>query len=148
LFAGTGNVSLEALSRGAMRTVMIDKEPACLKVMARNLEHLGFTERAKVLKGDILKGVAWLGAYGGNEGYGIIFMGPPYRDTKNRPLNFTDPVLASIAASGVLAKDGIIVAQHHQNEIFNVPFNLEIYREEKYGDTLIHFLKYKTDDNK
>jgi len=142
LFAGTGNVSLEALSRGALKTVMVDKEPACLKAMARNLEHLGFKERAVVLKGDILKSVAWLAAYSDGEGYDIIFMGPPYRDINNRPLNFTQPVLNSIAAAKLLAPGGIIVAQHHKNETFETPPSLELYREEKYGDTLIHFLRY------
>lgn len=143
LFAGTGNVSLEALSRGALKTVMVDWELACLKVMARNLEHLGFTDRAKVLKGDILKGTAWLGAYSEGEGFDIIFMGPPYRDINNKPLYYTEPVLASVAAAKLLAPDGIIVAQHHQNETFKTPENLDLYREEKYGDTLIHFLRYK-----
>ena len=148
LFAGTGNVSLEALSRGAMKVVMADKEPACLKAMARNLEHLGFKDRAKVLKGDILKGTAWFGAYGEEGVYDIIFMGPPYRDINNKPLNFTGPVLASLAAAGILAKDGIIIAQHHQNEKFETPANLDLYREEKYGDTLIHFFRYKNDTAK
>ncbi|MDR0953464.1 MAG: 16S rRNA (guanine(966)-N(2))-methyltransferase RsmD [Elusimicrobiota bacterium] len=148
LFAGTGNVSLEAMSRGALKTVMVDREPACLKAMARNLEHLGFKEKAKVLKGDILKGTAWLAAYSDGLGYDIIFMGPPYRDINNKPLNFTEPVLSSIAQAKLLAEGGIIVAQHHQNEKFKVPANLELYREEKYGDTLVHFLRYKTDDSK
>jgi 16S rRNA (guanine(966)-N(2))-methyltransferase RsmD len=148
LFAGTGNVSLEALSRGALKTVMVDKEPACLKAMTRNLEHLGFKDRARVLKGDILKGVAWLGAYGVEEGYDIIFMGPPYRDAGNRPLNFTQPVLDAVASCALLAKDGIIIAQHHQNEKFHDPPCLEVYREEKYGDTLVHFLRHKNDDSK
>jgi 16S rRNA (guanine(966)-N(2))-methyltransferase RsmD len=148
LFAGTGNVSLEALSRGALKTVMVDNEPACLKVMARNLEHLGFKDRAKVLKSDILKGVLRLGAYGEDGVYDIIFMGPPYRDINNKPLNFTGPVLANIAAAEILAPDGIIIAQHHQNETFDIPAGLELYREEKYGDTLIHFLRYKKNDTK
>ncbi|MDR0734827.1 MAG: 16S rRNA (guanine(966)-N(2))-methyltransferase RsmD [Elusimicrobiota bacterium] len=146
LFAGTGNVSLEALSRGAMKTVMVDKEPACLKTMARNLEHLGFKDRAKVLKGDILKGTQWLAAYGEEGVYDIIFMGPPYRDINNKPLNFTGPVLASVAAACLLSRGGMIIAQHHQNETFEIPVGLETFREEKYGDTIIHFLRYKTDD--
>jgi 16S rRNA (guanine(966)-N(2))-methyltransferase RsmD len=146
LFAGTGNVSLEALSRGAMKTVMVDKEPACLRAMARNLEHLGFKARAKVLKGDVLKGTQWLAAYGEDGVYDIIFMGPPYRDINNKPLNFTGPVLLSVAEAGLLARGGVIIAQHHQNETFEIPRGLAAFREEKYGDTLVHFLRYKTDD--
>ena len=55
LFAGTGNVSLEALSRGALRVVCVDREPACIKNIHRNLIHLGFEDRARVIKGDVLK---------------------------------------------------------------------------------------------
>ncbi len=143
LFAGTGNVSMEALSRGALKTVSAEKEIACLKAIKRNAEHLGFTDRATVLKADLLKPLAWLSAYSEGSGYDIIFMGPPYRDIKNTPLFFTGPVLKQIAEAKLLADDGLIVAQHHKKETFEVPPALQIIREEKYGDTVVHFLKYK-----
>ena len=121
LFAGTGNVSLEALYR--------------------NLEHLGFADRAKVLRGDVLKPLDWLYPYSDNEGYDIIFMGPPYRDINNKMLAFSQPALANVAAARLLAPNGIIVLQTHKTEEFEVPAELEIYRVEKYGDTLVHFLR-------
>lgn len=80
-----------------LKAVMVDKEPACLKAATRNLQHLGFEDRGKVLKGDLLKDLKWLGAYSGADKYDIIFMGPPYRDIKNIPLSFSGPVLASVA---------------------------------------------------
>ena len=141
LFAGTGNVSLEALSRGAAKTVMVDREPACIKNMHRNLAHLGFEDRAKVLRGDVLKPLDWLLAYSNNEGYDIIFMGPPYRDINNKMLSFSEPALKNVADAGLLAPSGIIILQTHKTEEFAVPAALEIYRVEKYGDTLIHFLR-------
>lgn len=143
LFAGTGNVSMEALSRGVLKAVLAEKEIACLKAINRNLEHLGFVERATVLKADLLKPLAWLSAYAEGGGYDIIFMGPPYRDIKNTPLFFTGPVLKQIAEAKLLAGNGIIVAQHHKKETFTLPENLQIIREEKYGDTVVHFLQYK-----
>ena len=141
LFAGTGNVSLEALSRGAAKTVMVDREPACIKNMHRNLAHLGFEDRAKVLRGDILKPLDWLLAYSNNEGYDIIFMGPPYRDINNKMLSFSEPALKNVADAGLLAENGMIILQTHKTEEFAVPATLEIYRVEKYGDTLVHFLR-------
>ena len=141
LFAGTGNVSLEALSRGALKTVMVDREPACIKNIHRNLEHLGFTERAKVLRADVLKPLDWLMPYSDNEGYDIIFMGPPYRDINNKMLSFSGPALSNVAQSRLLAPNGIIVLQNHKTEDFDVPEGLEIYRVEKYGDTLVHFFR-------
>lgn len=143
LFAGTGNVSLEALSRGALRTVMLDREPACIKNIHRNLEHLGFAERAKVIRGDVLKPLDFLLAYSDNEGYDIIFMGPPYRDINNKMLALSEPALKNVAEARLLASNGIIVLQTHKTEEFAVPDTLEIYRVEKYGDTLVHFLRAK-----
>ena len=145
LFAGTGNVSLEALSRGAAKTVMVDREPACIKNIHRNLLHLGFEDRAKVLRGDVLKPLDWLLAYSNNEGYDIIFMGPPYRDLNNKMLAFSEPALKNVADATLLAKNGIVILQTHKTEEFAVPEQLEIYRVEKYGDTLVHFLRHKAE---
>ncbi|WP_424243941.1 16S rRNA (guanine(966)-N(2))-methyltransferase RsmD [Elusimicrobium posterum] len=143
LFAGTGNVSLEALSRGASKAVMLDREVACVKNIKRNLEHLGFTERAHVFRGDVLKGIGFLSAYS-EGGYDIIFMGPPYRDINDKPLFLSTPSLAEVAKYDLLAEGGIIVLQHHQNEQLEAPKGYEIYREEKYGDTLVHFIRRTT----
>ena len=141
LFAGTGNVSLEALSRGALKTVMLDKEPACIKNIRRNLEHLGFADRAKVLRGDVLKPLDWLMPYSDNEGYDIIFMGPPYRDINNKMLALSEPALNNVAEARLLAPNGIVIIQTHKTEEFAVPPSLTVYRTEKYGDTLVRFMR-------
>ena len=148
LFAGTGNVSLEALSRGSLKTVMVDREPACIKNIHRNLEHLGFADRAKVLRGDVLKPLDWLMPYSDNEGYDIIFMGPPYRDINNKMLSFSEPALKNVADSRLLSPNGIIILQNHKTEEFAVPASLEVYRVEKYGDTLVHFMRAAQKDEK
>ncbi len=141
LFAGTGSVSLEALSRGALKAVMVDREPACIKNIHRNLAHLGFEDRARVLKGDILKPLDWLLAYSDNDGYDIIFMGPPYRDSNNKMLSFSQPSLKNVADARLLAPKGIVVIQTHKTEQFDIPASLEVFRTEKYGDTLVRFLR-------
>ena len=141
LFAGTGSVSLEALSRGALHTVMVDKEPACIKNIHRNLAHLGFAERATVLKADVLKPLDWLLAYSDNDGYDIIFMGPPYRDINNKMLSLSEPSLNNVAQAQLLASNGILVIQTHKTEQFVIPATLEVFRVEKYGDTLVRFLR-------
>ena len=104
LFAGTGNVSLEALSRGALRVVSVDREPACIKNIHRNLAHLGFEDRARVIKADILKPLDFLLSYSDNEGYDIIFMGPPYRDLNNKMLSLSEPALKNVAEAKLLAR--------------------------------------------
>jgi len=141
LFAGTGSVGLEAISRGAMQVVFVERDTVCLKVIDRNLERLGFAEKAKTLRAEITQGVGWLRRHCAGEGFDIIFMGPPYRDEKNRMLALTGPVLKSIAETGILAEAGIVIAQHHATEVYEIPPGFEKYRQEKYGDTLITFLR-------
>lgn len=142
LFSGTGNVGLEALSRGALKVVSVDKEIACTKNMQRNLKHLGFEDRAQVVRADVLKDLGFLNVYA-EEGYDIIFMGPPYRDIKDRPLSLSGPALESVAKAGLLAPAGMIALQNHKHEEFKIPEIFEEYRTEKYGDTLMHFLRHK-----
>lgn len=142
LFAGTGSVGLEALSRNAMKVVFAEREIACLKAIEKNLKNLGFEDRAKVCKCDILKGTKFLYNHTDENGFDIIFMGPPYRLANNKELSLTEPVLKDIAENKILARDGIIICQHHKKETFEVPENLDLYRSEKYGDTTIDFLRF------
>src|SRR3989339_2200544 len=116
LFAGTGAVGLEALSRGASKVIFIERDRMCVQVIEKNIEKLGFKERGQVLRADVTSGVEWLIHHSGYEGYDIIFMGPPYKTADKAPLALTSGVLASIAACDVLAPDGWVVAQHQVKE--------------------------------
>lgn len=144
LFAGTGAVGLEALSRGAGKVVFVEKERMCLRVIEKNLDRLGFRDRACVLKGDVLSGVEWLEHYSrleDGQGYDLIFMGPPYTGADKRRLDFTSRVLELVSASGILAESGWVAAQHHVKEQVKNPNGLEFFRRSKYGDTFISFFK-------
>lgn len=142
LYAGIGAVGLEALSRGAQKVVFVDNDKSCLRVIKKNVEHLGFTENAVILKGDILKGLIWLKYYS-QEGYDIVFMGPPYRDKDNNPLFYTTKTIEYVINDDLLSPNGIILAQHHIKEIINVPANTLIFRTQRYGDTVIDFIRKK-----
>lgn len=145
LFAGTGAVGLEALSRGAGEVVFVEKERMCVKVIEKNLDRLGFKDKARVLRADVLSGVEWLIHHSGYQGYDIIFMGPPYKDEEKRPLDFTSKVLKSAASSGILTEKGWIIAQHHVKERVEIPDSLDFFRQCKYGDTFVDFFKRKKD---
>jgi len=141
LYAGVGTVGLEALSRGAGAVVFVEKAGVCMKTIEKNVESLGVTEKAKVLKADVMSGLKWLEHYANYEGYDIIFLSPPYRDLENLPLFYTSKTLALIAEGGIMGPDCLIVAQHHKNEKVEVPAGLKKTRQEKYGDTLVDFFR-------
>jgi 16S rRNA (guanine966-N2)-methyltransferase len=143
LFAGTGSVGLEALSRQALKTVFVDIDSMCIKTIKRNIEKFNFKDRSYVVKTDILKGLNRLYGYTDGEGYDIIFIGVPYRTKKNKMLKFTGKVLSLISVSQLTAQKSIIIAQHHKKEEFDIPKEFELYRSEKYGDTIIDFFRKK-----
>ena len=70
-------------------------------------------------------------------------MGPPYRDQNNKMLALSEPALKNVAQAKLLAPGGMIILQTHKSEAFAIPAEFEMYRQEKYGDTLVHFLRYK-----
>jgi 16S rRNA (guanine966-N2)-methyltransferase len=105
LFSGTGNIALEAISRGASRAVMIEKEKDALRVIIENVNSLGFEDQCRAYKNETLRALTILGKK--NEKFDIIFLDPPYKD------NVCTKVIEKIAETGILAKNGLIIAEHH-----------------------------------
>lgn len=134
LFSGSGSISLEAISRGAKRAVMIEKDGEALKYIIENIDNLGFSDRCRAYKNDVIRAIEILGRK--NEKFDIIFMDPPYY--KNM---FID-ALSSIDEADLLCDDGIIVVEHDTKDKFVDKIGrLEKTRDKKYGNTTLTFYK-------
>ncbi len=106
IFAGTGNLGLEALSRGAARAVLVDKATAPL--MRENAAHTRLADRTEIMGGDAYSVLARLEAQG--KRFGLIFCDPPYhRGLWEKALKFLDE-------SQVLSPEGILVVEHGADE--------------------------------
>jgi len=138
LYAGTGNVGIEALSRGARRALFIDGDDKCVQLIKRNLQELGWQDPDAVRRGDITAGLKWLG-----EKFDIIYMGPPYKDGEKRPLALTGATLKVVVESDIMNPGAWIISQRHIKEPVMVPPQLENFRDEKYGDTWVSFYRVK-----
>jgi 16S rRNA (guanine966-N2)-methyltransferase len=77
LFAGTGSLGIEALSRGAAHVTFVESARAAITALRRNLAALGFAARARVLKSDVLRGLEILAGEGGS--FDLVLLDPPYR---------------------------------------------------------------------
>ncbi len=134
LFAGTGNLGLEAWSRGAEKVVFIDESQASLQLVRSNITKAKAEKETKVLKGNAVKVIADLVAKG--ERFDFIFCDPPYN--KGLPAQ----IIEQVAKYDIVAPGGYLVVEHSQHEILpELPIKLEIIRSEKYGETLISFLR-------
>ena len=108
LFAGSGSFGLEALSRGAMEVVFVDRAQAAGQAIRHNLSLLGLLDRADIINSDVNRALAVLAATGKN--FGLVFVDAPF------DADSTAEVLALVASLGLLAPEGMIVTrQFHRN---------------------------------
>lgn len=141
LYAGTGSVGLEALSRGAESAFFVDYDKRCLAVIDANLAALGLQSRGRTGQGDILQDLSWVPFRSGVSQFDIIYLGPPYRTAEDKPLAYSTPSLARVIEAGLPAPDALVLVQHHVKEEVAVPAGWERFRREKYGDTFVDFVR-------
>jgi 16S rRNA (guanine(966)-N(2))-methyltransferase RsmD len=132
LFAGTGNLGLEALSRGADCAVFIDKSANSIEIIRENALHTKLIDKTEIYKNDVFKGLAKLEQ--SQREFDLIFCDPPYNK------GFINMILAKIDDSNLLTSDGIIMMEHSQHETVKKEWKtLNLRRMEKYGETLVSF---------
>lgn len=132
LFSGTGNIALEALSRGAKRAVMIEQEQEALKIIIENINALGYENKSRAYKNDVLRAVEILGRKG--EKFDIIFMDPPYKQ------DLCKKTLKSIEKSDILNEGGLIICEHHIFEdLEDELYGFRKADQRKYGKKTITF---------
>jgi 16S rRNA (guanine966-N2)-methyltransferase len=135
LFAGTGAVGIEAISRGARRVVFIERHAPAVQLIRENLNSLGITGEADVLPLDVMRGFEKLTSR--NERSDFIFFDPPYAraDEYQR-------VLESIAAKGMLSAAGTVIAEHTRK--LELPLQAEMLertRVKVQGDSALSFYR-------
>ncbi|MDF1566183.1 MAG: 16S rRNA (guanine(966)-N(2))-methyltransferase RsmD [Deltaproteobacteria bacterium] len=103
LFAGTGALGLEALSRGAEAALFVEREPRMIAVLQKNLDHLSFGDRATLKRGDALR---LKGAIEGAGPFELVLADPPYAEGPG-------PVCEAVAACpGLIVPGGRLVVEH------------------------------------
>jgi 16S rRNA (guanine966-N2)-methyltransferase len=104
LFAGSGSLGCEALSRGAAEAVFVDSSRPAIEAIRSNLCALAMEPRGRIIAGDVFAAIDDLAAAG--QRFDLVFMDAPYKN------DLSAPALARIAAAGITAEDGwIIVGQ-------------------------------------
>lgn len=137
LYAGSGALSLEALSRGAGQAVLVDKSFKACRVIRRNIETLGYQEKATLLNMEDKKAMDFLEQE--NRRFDLIFLDPPYK------LNTTETCMR--LAEKLLADGGLILCEHDRKTPPDTPANLELKDRREYGITgLTFFVKKEAEE--
>jgi 16S rRNA (guanine(966)-N(2))-methyltransferase RsmD len=128
LYAGTGALALEALSRGAAKAVLIEKEPQAFDVMFMNAEELGFSPRCTLLREDVGRELPRLRG----QQFDLIFSDPPYA------MHVAQSTIANLAANHLIAPGGrVVLEMGRREEMPACPGGLNVVDERRYGDTRV-----------
>lgn len=131
LFAGTGALSLEALSRGAASAVLVDQSPQSAAIIADNIQICGMRGRARLLRASVCK---ILDKLADHSPFDLIFLDPPYHQ------NLLAEVLNGIVKSNLLADRGIVCVESARKQPQpSVTPGLILLNRKEYGSTAISF---------
>lgn len=133
LFAGSGSLSFEALSRGAAEAVLVENHRAALDAIKKNIRELSASERVRLISEDVTKGISMAARFGP---FDLVFADPPYAEEWEMKL------LGDTDWPGLLAPEGLFLLEwgKQKSKIEAVPDqteHLEKIREKVYGDSVL-----------
>jgi 16S rRNA (guanine966-N2)-methyltransferase len=135
LFAGTGALGLEALSRGAETALFVEMRPAALALIRRNISSCQMENRSKTIRWDITRNLNCLKPMGLR--FDIVFLDPPYAGDRIRP------AIKNLIDSRALADGARMIIEHAASELIaeNLP-QIRISDRRRYGKSIVSILEY------
>jgi len=133
LYAGSGALAIEALSRGAARAVLVEKDRAALTAIGSNIAELGLTDVAHVAPLDVDRFL--MGILPREAPFDLVFVDPPYETSDDAVVT----VLTGLARPGWLGADAIVAVERPIRHPLPVPDGWRTGWEREFGDTLVSF---------
>jgi 16S rRNA (guanine966-N2)-methyltransferase len=130
LYAGSGAMAIEALSRGAARAVLVERDPKAVEVVRKNLATTHFADDAEVVRGDV---GAYLRGRPPPHPFTLVFCDPPY----DVPTFDVESILATLARGWVASGTTVVIRRRTNDGAPALPPNWSFTRERTFGDTLL-----------
>ena len=140
LFAGTGALAFEALSRGAAEAVLVEHDAAALRDMGASAATLGLTARARVVSVDLkspARAAQRLAQLQGGP-FGRVFVDPPYQD-----IGLVEPLLVALASANLLAPSALLAIEHGSKASLELGSPFEVVSRYRYGDTAVLLARWE-----
>jgi 16S rRNA (guanine966-N2)-methyltransferase len=137
LFAGSGSMGIEALSRGAETVVFVEPNPEAQRIIMQNLEKCKMADdRWILLKSTALAGLQTLKERGLD--FDLVYADPPFAD------DLYEPTLLGLSPSGILRPDAMVVVEHfHKTDLQKNYDKLELYKDRRLGDSCLSFFRFE-----
>lgn len=136
LFSGSGQMALEAMSRGAVSAVMIDENLEAIEIIKRNAQKTGFMKSCKVLRMDYSE---YLKFASGRDKFDIVFLDPPYSK------NMKDEILKKVTRAGILNDGAIVICETDKDDIEGDVYGLTLRKKYKYSRVITYIFDYHED---
>ena len=141
LFAGSGQLALEALSRGASHATLIDHSPAAVQVIRKNVEKTHMADRATVMQSDCL---TYLKNARPDKAFDLIFIDPPYIE------RLVPEMLTVILTRGLASAHAVFVCESEEEDIFEgndeLRLQFEVRRVSRYAKAVVTILERKREE--
>lgn len=142
MFAGTGAIGIEALSRGAASCIFIENDRSAIQIVKKNLEVTRLLDKAQVLKYDVFEIISYL--ENNTIEIDLAFASPPYPLIEKK--TYRDKLLtlfSSLCSKHIIQSDGLMILQHRKTDFEITPeaFYIELFDTRIYGDTQLSFFK-------
>lgn len=139
LYAGTGAVGIEALSRGAVETIFVENHGAAVKLIRENIASLKIDSGARVIASDAAQALTKLAA-GALHTFDLIFLDPPYAAEREY-----QTTMSILGASRIISATSVVIAEHRKTfELAEFFGRLQRYRVLKQGDAALSFFRVDT----
>ena len=136
LFAGSGAMAIEALSRGAERALMVEQSRVAAQTLRRNVSELDLDDRVVIWQMDAQRALRRLEDDG--RLFDLVFLDPPYAETA-----VTTRVLSALAASNLLASGAVIVLEHAAKQPPPAANGLSTPLTRRWGETEVQFFRHE-----
>lgn len=135
LYAGTGSLGIEALSRGMRRAVFIENSPQAIALLKKNIAACALEKQSEIIRLPVARGLQILSSR--KEAFDLILLDPPYRD------RLVEKTLSAISEAGVITPEGVVVAEHSVKEVPAAALGtLRLDDQRHYGQTMISFFTH------
>lgn len=135
IFAGSGNLGLEALSRGANKAFFVDQSTESIHVIKDNAEHTKLIEKCNIYKMDVFSALRKF--MNMNLQFNLVFCDPPYHK------GFSEKVLFLLDDLQILSNEALVIVEHSREDILSENLiHLKLKKQQKYGTTIISIYQY------
>ena len=142
LFAGTGSLGIESLSRGAEKGVFVDSSRRSLAIIQKNIDICGFKENSILVRAELPNGLTHIKHYGYDQ-FDLVFMDPPYGS------GYIVPTMIKLVEENLLKQDGLVVAELSTRPTDLFPSwiqDLRLKQTKTYGSTMVGLYGFSSDE--